>query len=1254
MNYRNTQLNKLFFPLIFLFSSALFGQATIKVTVTSVQTSGSVDCDNSLFEPGESDFVWEYTATDNTLGYTNNNPAIPLIYLFNYTYVNENNGPYTISSPNANFVPANGLFFDHQYICPSDVPTTINLAWEAYEYDGIGNYRTLGQPTDVETGIQNVSMAVPLSSGIANYSFTAIGNGGGCTQTYTINLTVERIDFAPTIIILPDNICDATSLNTNTSYTVALCQSNTLENNEPRAGDVDANQSSAWFKFVAPQSGSVEIATNLSGTEIGTYFQIYHAADGSSCATGIQPLTGTLIKDKFDYLSNIQNADFNTNILDFMNIDKANISLSSCDPFLTTYQKLIAGETYYVQLTQDDNETSGQVEVRINDLGGGPSGDSEDIPCLSTTVNFGQTAISSDANSTESVLLDFGCAYDGTNDYAETGAPHTDNNPIHYHAYDYDHVAANNPVVNESIWLNFVAPNSGRMIFEADYQSALYGENNALFGYDKRFAPGIPTDFSCANLEYIAEDEGGTNSFLGGDPSAIIDRRCLEPGYKYYGMVDPSDNLTPLSTQNIKSWLFDPSIVDPTLNSPGNDILCLTLDNSLYEVPVILAGTNPTFQAVAGSNVFACQEYLAGEPSANTNPNNCANQTVWHYFTAPPSGAVEMSVRAYIGMDTLRYNVFELFNDSCYGGLRPATYTIDGTRNSPLITPIISGSAGFNGSQNAACCLEPGKIYAIQIDGGSPGDEGQYIIEYIKEVDSDAGDIYVELANGDSLTNAQQDTAFVCFGDIFTPGITVNGIGESTQSLPNCLTPGFVIHEEQTLLDPIANTGFDTLYIDSIIGINGFFTNNGDGSGSFGNPYFNQVYYVSPAGDITANWGDFTCGTSTVESGLPIVFLEPLQTPNNYNNSTCTITFSALGGLNGYNNSPYSYSITNPSGIVVQTGSLNPGASINYVGGLSGQYTVEVNDGACSNTFTFLGCNSCSTTTTYDVNASICQGESIFLGGALQTESAIYTDIFVTSLGCDSIVNTNLTVYPVEVGSKQHYLCPGGSIQVGNSSYNSQGVYVDTLQTINGCDSIVTSTIFMLPVISTNIDETICSGSSYNFNGTFLSTEGVYSSTLATSEGCDSVVVLSLFVTPPNSSYHVAEICTNETYTFGNNTYNQSGIYQDTILTAAGCDSLSILELSVVDCEFQISNILTPNGDGQNDTWKVSDISKISSCSVGIFNRWGEPVYETTNYQNDWGGTKDGELLPDGVYFYAIKCSDKEFTGSINLLRFKK
>lgn len=1231
---------------LFYSSSLIFGQATIKVTVTSVQTAGNVDCDGFL--QGNSDFVWEYTATDNTLGYTNNNPALFGVFDFNYTNINNNNGPYNIT--------VNNLFFDRQYICPLDIPSTINLAWEAYENDDAGNYDIVGL-TDVETGIQNVTMSVPVATGSANYSFTAVGNGGGCTQTYTIYLTVQRIDFAPTVQILADNICDAPLFNTNTSYNVALCQSNTLEPNEPRAGDVNSNQSSAWFRFVAPNSGSVEISTDNGGTEIGTYFQIYHAADGSSCATGLQPLTGAVVKDKFEYLSHIEFSDG----VDLLGVDpEAQLSLNACDPVpFISYQKLIAGQTYYVQLT-GDGDAAGLVEVRINDLGGGPAGDTEDIPCLSSTVAFGQNPISSAATSPETVVLDFGCAYDGGNDYAETGAPHTDNNPIHYHAYDYNHnnPTINNPVVNESVWLNFVAPNSGRIILESDYQSALYGENNALFGYDKRFSPGVPTDYSCANLEFLSADAGGTNSFLGGgDISALIDQRCLEPGYNYYGMVDPSDNLTPLSSQNIKSWVFDPSISDPTLNSPGNDILCLTLQNSLYEVPVILAGTNPTFQAVAGSNVFACQEYLAGEPNAAANPTNCANQTVWHYFTAPPSGAVELSIRAYIGMNLLRFNVFELLNGTdCYGGLGPATFTEDGTRNTPIVTPIISGTAGFNGTQTSACCLEPGKLYAIQIDGGSAGDEGQYIIEYIQEIDSDAGDIFVELANGDSLTNAQQDTAFVCFGDVFTPGITVNGIGESTQSLPNCLTPGYVIHQVQNLPDPIANTGFNNAYIDTLIGLNGTYTNNGDGSGTFGNPQFNTLYYISPAGDITADWGDFTCGTSTVSTGLPIVFLQQLNAVFNYDNATCTATFSATGGLNAYYANPYSYTITSPSGSVVSSGTLSPGVSNSYIGSEAGIYTVQINDGACPQTFTFdaTNCNNPCTPTTTNLNLAICDGESILLGGAQQTQSGIYTDVFITSQGCDSTVITNLSINPVDKVTKEHDLCPGGSLQIGSSIYTTQGVYVDTLQALTGCDSIVTSIVFMLPTINTNLNATICAGSVYSFNGTQLATEGVYQDTLATADGCDSIVVLSLFVTPPNSSYDVAEICIGEVYEFGNQTYTESGIYQDTIQTSTGCDSLSILELSVIDCEFQISNILTPNDDGQNDTWRVSDLSKITDCNVTIFNRWGEPVYTTTNYQNDWGGTRDGEPLPDGVYFYAIKCSDKEFTGSINLLRFKK
>jgi gliding motility-associated-like protein len=1227
-----------------LLSSTIFSQAIIQVTVTSVEVLNNEDCDGWL--AGESDFVWEYTATDNTIGYTNNNPALFGVFNFNYTNINNNNGPY-----NSN---VNSLFFDRQYVCPTDVPTAINLAWEAYENDDAGPYDIIGL-TDGETGIQNVSMPVPAATGILNYSFTANGSGGGCNQTYSIHLTVERIDFTPGVIILPDNICDALNVNMNTTYDIALCSNNSLEANEPRGGDVSNTNSSSWFKFNAPASGEVEITTDLGGTEIGTYFQLYHAADGDGCTTGIQPITLAQIKDKFDYLSHVEYSDG----IDLLGLDpEAQLSFDACDPIpLFSYTKLIAGETYYVQLTTDNNGESGLVQVRVNDLGGSPASP-DDIPCLSSNLIIGTNDISSGAGDTPSTTIDFGCAFDGGNDAAETGTAHTNNDPTNYHAYDYNHPSFNNPTMNESVWLNFTAPNSGRIVFEADYQSIFYGENNALFGFDKRFAPGIPADFSCANLEYLAEDEGGVNGIFGGDESAIISTRCIEPGYNYYGMIDPSDNLTPLSTQEIYGWLHDPVSSDPSFNSPGNDILCIALQDTLYEVPVILEGTNPTFQAVSGSNVLACKEYLAGEPDAAVNQADRADQTVWHYFTAPASGAVEISIRAYVGLDSVRYNIYELLNGTdCYGGLQPATFTQDGTQNTAVITPVITGSAGYEGYQESACCMQPGTLYAIQIDGSYPGDEGQYIIEYIQEVESDAGDPEVTLANGDLIEVTDLDTAFICYGDTFTPGIMLNGIGESTASFPSCLDSGFVIHDIPVLPNPVANSGFETSIVELIQGF-GSFINDTDGSGTLGNPLYNSVYYLSTAADIPLGWGQFVCNTSTAEDGLPVVYLQELNPAYSYDNATCTVTFIANGGLNDFYGTSYGFTITGPSGSVVETGQINPGSGYTFLSPTAGIYTVDITDGACSASFSYdaSSCNNPCTPDTNYVNTSICDGNSIFLEGVNQTEAGTYTDMFITPLGCDSTVITTLTILPNEETTNEFTICTGSTIQVGTSTYDAEGVYVDTLQNINGCDSVAHSVLFLLPEITASDEATICMGGSFDYNGTILTQEGVYTETFTTGAGCDSTVYLSLFVTDPEIGYTAQTICLGESYSFGGNELVASGIFMDTIQALNGCDSIVRLELSVIDCsiDLQISNILTPNYDGQNDTWKVNDPAQIMGCDVKIFNRWGEVMYEATDYNNEWAGTRDGEDLPDGVYFYSITCSDQEFKGSINLLRFKK
>ena len=105
--------------------------------------------------------------------------------------------------------------------------------------------------------------------------------------------------------------------------------------------------------------------------------------------------------------------------------------------------------------------------------------------------------------------------------------------------------------------------------------------------------------------------------------------------------------------------------------------------------------------------------------------------------------------------------------------------------------------------------------------------------------------------------------------------------------------------------------------------------------------------------------------------------------------------------------------------------------------------------------------------------------------------------------------------------------------------------------------------------------------------------------------------------------------------------------------SADGCsatDSVLIL-VNTID-SLIINNFLSPNGDFSNDTWTVNKASLISGCPLGIYNRWGKIVWESTSYENNFDGTnKSGEPLPEGTYFYLIKCAQEEYKGSILLMR---
>jgi len=82
-----------------------------------------------------------------------------------------------------------------------------------------------------------------------------------------------------------------------------------------------------------------------------------------------------------------------------------------------------------------------------------------------------------------------------------------------------------------------------------------------------------------------------------------------------------------------------------------------------------------------------------------------------------------------------------------------------------------------------------------------------------------------------------------------------------------------------------------------------------------------------------------------------------------------------------------------------------------------------------------------------------------------------------------------------------------------------------------------------------------------------------------------------------------------------------------------------------------IPNVITPNGDGKNDRFQVIGISRYPNSSLFIYNRWGNEVYQSKNYQNTW----DGHGLNEGTYFYLLRLNtpngEKVYKGWIELLR---
>ncbi|MEI6576118.1 MAG: gliding motility-associated C-terminal domain-containing protein [Bacteroidota bacterium] len=253
---------------------------------------------------------------------------------------------------------------------------------------------------------------------------------------------------------------------------------------------------------------------------------------------------------------------------------------------------------------------------------------------------------------------------------------------------------------------------------------------------------------------------------------------------------------------------------------------------------------------------------------------------------------------------------------------------------------------------------------------------------------------------------------------------------------------------------------------------------------------------------------------------------------------------------------------------------------------------------------------------------SICSEDSIFLAGAYRHLAGIYIDSLHTANGCDSIVQTTLSLNasPENNLPTDTVFCSGDEFQLnaGNPGFTYQwndgssgqsilifdsGTYSLTVTSNKGCSKSSSTNVQKIPLPTSNLiaKTTICQG---------------------------SIMILSTD-TCPNCHYLWNNSSTNPSITI-----SQSGIY---IVTVSN-DYCSISDSALVeDCvSLQMPNVFTPNGDGHNDLF-IPDFLNVDKFELTVFNRWGELIIKTTDITKGWDGTKHNKNCPDGTYFYMLE-----------------
>jgi gliding motility-associated-like protein len=268
----------------------------------------------------------------------------------------------------------------------------------------------------------------------------------------------------------------------------------------------------------------------------------------------------------------------------------------------------------------------------------------------------------------------------------------------------------------------------------------------------------------------------------------------------------------------------------------------------------------------------------------------------------------------------------------------------------------------------------------------------------------------------------------------------------------------------------------------------------------------------------------------------------------------------------------------------------------------------------------------------------LCAGEVFNFNGIDYGVTGTYVANLVASDGCDSVVTLNLQVFPVFIAVQQASICAGDSLIVGGTFQTEQGLYVDTLQKANGCDSIVYTFLFIndLPTVAINAPSVICPGDvatlsvAGNFNGYLWGPGGAQTSSITIdTAGMYSVTVTDINGCTAADTVDIVEYCNSVTALFE--------VSQDTACIAHFVQFTDKSSPNTTSWFWDFGN---GNSSAEQNPFDIYPVPGTYTVTLVAFDGVGSDTFKTTLFVYDSMATNFLFAIPDSCTPNLVQFTD--------------